>query len=242
MIPLLSYGPFPNGLPFSSATVPVAPGQWVPIVRHLISIGMISVLPYSSFLFHGGRPLLNGAFGVSKRGKFLQSGEDVLRLVVNCIPSNAIQFPFSGDISTLPFPHQWKGFEFLSSTSVMVSEEDTVASFSFSVCHPCGSPILLFPCPWQLPTFPIYFLILLPVPRICTHVYMLSPWGGCLHAGWSSISTEFSVPSQPRRLAPFHRWPNCAVTGRCRHVWLRTFGSFILTTSTSSSCNHSILG
>ena len=203
---------------------------------------MISFLPFSSLLFHGGRPLLNGAFGVTKRDKYLPSGEEVLRLVVNCIPPNVIQFPLCGDISTRPFPHQWKGFEFLSSTSVMVSEEDMVASFSFSACHPSGPPISLFPCPWQLPTFPIYFLILLPVPRICTHVYMSFPWGGCQHAGWSSISTDFSVPSQPRRLVPFHLWPNCAVTGRCRHVWPRTFGSFVLTTSMSSSCNLFILG
>ena len=55
---------------FPSAKVHAEPAEWLSIVRHLFDIGMVSFLPFSNLLFRGGRPLLNGAFGVTKKGKF----------------------------------------------------------------------------------------------------------------------------------------------------------------------------
>ena len=52
-------------------------------------------------LYHNGKPIVNGMFGVKKAGKEIKCADgvvrDVLRLIINLVPSNDIQIPWEGD-------------------------------------------------------------------------------------------------------------------------------------------------
>ena len=174
---------------FATAKVHCDSSQWVPIVRHLFDIGMISFLPFSNLLFRGGRPLLNGAFGVSKRGKFLEDGSDVLRFVINMIPANALRFPLAADIATLPSAHQWKGFELLSDEVVSPPEEDTVASFYLFALPPAWLPYTALSLPVSAADISDSFRPSHPPPRLSTRAFGSRAWGGSPPAGSCSTCT-----------------------------------------------------
>ena len=65
-----------------------------------------------------GKPLLNGLFGVEKKNKSLDSGEPVLRMIINAIPANALQETIEADIRNLPY--------FVQLSAISVDEEDQV--------------------------------------------------------------------------------------------------------------------
>ena len=53
-----------------------------------------------------GERLLVGAFGVSKPTR-LPDGREVLRMVINAIPSNLVQTMVMGDLGMLPVDSPW---------------------------------------------------------------------------------------------------------------------------------------
>ena len=70
----------PGVLP--KATIWAPRVEWVQVAQHGLEAGMFSVLSWDQLLFHGGRPVLNGAFGVPK-----QQTQD--RLIIDARPRNA---------------------------------------------------------------------------------------------------------------------------------------------------------
>ena len=91
-------------------------------------------------LHHNGEPLLNGLFGVGK-GKFLEADKsgrcrEVLRLIINLIPSNQIMEIIEADVRALPFFGQWLGSTLLADEVGLWTAEDMVCVLSMSFACP----------------------------------------------------------------------------------------------------------
>ena len=96
---------------FPEARVRVEDDEWRPIVDYLVELGLFVLLAAAQLVWHNGKALLNGLFGVGK-GKFVDVGgiqKEVLRLIINLIPSNSIQGLIEGDIRALPFSASGSG-------------------------------------------------------------------------------------------------------------------------------------
>ena len=77
----------------------------------------IFTFPKKQDVFHfRGTPLLNGLFGVEKKNKILENGQPVPPMIINAIPTNALQEMIEADIRTMPYFVQWSG--------ISVEEED----------------------------------------------------------------------------------------------------------------------
>ena len=96
---------FSDSLP--KARVLCTDSEWAKIAKELVRKGLARPLKREEVHHINGRPLVNGAFGVSKSGKFCQDGRPVLRFIMDLRPSNHIQAPIVGDISTLSGPGKW---------------------------------------------------------------------------------------------------------------------------------------
>ena len=80
--------------------------------------GIFTFLKEQDVFHFQGKPLLKGLFGVEKKNKSLDSGEPVLRMIINAIPANALQQTIEADMRTLPCFGQW--------SAISVDEEDRV--------------------------------------------------------------------------------------------------------------------
>ena len=82
----------------------ISPGEGIPIMKNLLRLGLVRALPESELIYIGGRPLVNGMFGVSK-GKPVPGNEhlEVLRLIMNLTASNSVMEDLRGDIHALPY-------------------------------------------------------------------------------------------------------------------------------------------
>ena len=84
----------------------------------LRSVEFFTFLKERDVLHFRGKPLLNGLFRVEKKNKSLESGEPILRMIINAIPANALQETIEADIRTLPYFAQW--------SAISDDEEDKV--------------------------------------------------------------------------------------------------------------------
>ena len=92
--------------------------------------------PKEQDVFHfQGKLLLNGLFGVEKKKKSLDSGEPVLRMIINAIPANALQETIEADIRTLPYFGQWSAVSVDKENREVVWNEN-----GHDVGFPCVSP------------------------------------------------------------------------------------------------------
>ena len=68
------------------AKVHATPHQWGLIAGHCVRLGIMREIAFHDIYRHQGVPVLNGAFGVLKKGKLNAEGGRVLRLIMNLIP------------------------------------------------------------------------------------------------------------------------------------------------------------
>ena len=89
-----------------------------------------------------GTPVLNGMFGVPKKGKLVEGTNlPILRLILNAIPSNAFQRIVEADIRALPYHGQWSGIEVdLDDRVIVWSESDMTAAFYCFLLEPAWYP------------------------------------------------------------------------------------------------------
>ena len=92
--------------------------DWHEICAGAAERGIFTFLKERDVFQFRGTPLLNGLFGVEKKNKILDSGEPILRMIINAIPANALQETIEADIRTLPYFAQW--------SAISVDEEDKV--------------------------------------------------------------------------------------------------------------------
>ena len=101
--PSLSIKPveeLPTTLP--KARMRIERSEWELLGPELVKRKMAKPLTRSQLIYHNGRPLLNGAFGVGK-GKFVKCNKtgvslEVLRLTINLVPANDLQILITGDV------------------------------------------------------------------------------------------------------------------------------------------------
>ena len=122
---------WPTKLP--KARMRIAPDEWQLLGPELVKRKLVKPILRDKLIYHNGRPLLNGAFGVGK-GKFIKSAKtglevEILRLIINLVPSNELQVPIAGDVATLPHFGQWHGLELLDNEVLVWDSEDIQCAF-----------------------------------------------------------------------------------------------------------------
>jgi len=143
--PMLSIRPrseWPEKL--TKARMKIKPDEWEKLGPILVERGICSTLAESELIVHKGDKLLNGIFGVGKK-KWITSPEtgqtvEVLRLIVNMVPSNELQVPMTADTGTLPHFGQWKGLELLPDEILIWSSEDINCAFYVFKIPPAWLP------------------------------------------------------------------------------------------------------
>ena len=103
--------------------------EWVKIGRCLLEKGPARVLSKTELHYMHGKPLLNGAFGVTKPGKFTPSGSPVLRFIMDLRASNYIQVPIIGDIASLAGPGKWINIVLPKGQIMRVGGDDLLSAF-----------------------------------------------------------------------------------------------------------------
>ena len=113
--------------------VMVDEGSWEQICSGLLSKGICTLLPVSDLFHVGGRPVLNGLFGVSKDE--FSEGWEVMRLIMNLIPVNRLCRNLGGDVATLPC---WSGMNpfLLKPSEVMLMSSEDIRCFFYLFAVP----------------------------------------------------------------------------------------------------------
>jgi len=117
----------------TKARMRIKPAEWQKLGPILVERGICTTLSEAELIEHNGDKLLNGVFGVGKK-KWITSEEtgeavEVLRLIVNMVPSNELQVPITADTGTLPHFGQWRGLELLPDEILIWSSEDINCAF-----------------------------------------------------------------------------------------------------------------
>ena len=119
----------PNEAP-RAGPVMAAPSEAVLIAKNLLDRGLVRILFENELVVVGGRPLLNGLFGVSK-GKPIPGNEHltVLGLIMNLAAPNSVMQDLRGDIGAFPYFGQWKAIILNDDENLLWSYEDMVGCF-----------------------------------------------------------------------------------------------------------------
>ena len=88
-------------LPKLQGKIHVEEGSKMMLAKELVSRNVCRWIPFSKVFRYRGQAVLNGLFGVEKP-TLLPSGEPVLRLIMNLVPSNSVLKTFEGSVSSLP--------------------------------------------------------------------------------------------------------------------------------------------
>ena len=111
------------------AATMLAPGQeWIALARELFTRGICHFVPEGDVFAPRGIPLVNGLFGVTK-GKELEDGRPILRLICNFVPINSYLHTIRGAVDDLPYIVQWGAIALAGDEHIRVSQEDMTAAF-----------------------------------------------------------------------------------------------------------------
>ena len=148
--------------------------EWEKVVlamyeRHLVT-------PVSRKPVVGGKPVLNGAFGVVKPDKFTESGLPVLGMIMDLRASNTILEQLEGDVSTLTGAASFQKIVMGEGDELLLSGDDLTAAF------------YLFKLP---EAFAEYLVLRKPVRKSLF-------WPGQMQAPlwWASVSCRWDGPAQ----------------------------------------------
>jgi hypothetical protein len=86
----------------------IVAGESAGLLDKLTELKLLAWLPADQILQAGGRPCLNGLFGVPKSGDKLPDGSSQLTLIMNLTASNSRQISWQSDMGLLPNSCQWK--------------------------------------------------------------------------------------------------------------------------------------
>ena len=85
-------------------------------------------VPLDEVVQVGNQPILNGIFGVGK-GTFLESGDEVLRLIMNLKPSNSVLKQIHGATDDLPSVCQYLSVVLKKSEQLELFQSDMSSAF-----------------------------------------------------------------------------------------------------------------
>eukprot|EP00438_Fugacium_kawagutii_P009582 Skav215540 [mRNA] locus=scaffold4176:51834:53695:- [translate_table: standard] len=121
------------------------PAQWELIAADLHRRGLVE--PVEDPVKIKGRPLVNGAFGVVKAGKFLDDERPVLRLIMDFRGVNAATRVLTGDVSTLTGAAAIQHAVLPEGKVLRLSADDLVAAFYLFALPPGWSKLMCFNAP-----------------------------------------------------------------------------------------------
>ena len=127
----------------STAKIRASPKEWKVIAPGLVEHGVCGLVRASEVLKCNGSNVLNGMFGVGK-GDLLDDGSEVLRLIMNLIPSNELQRVICGDVATLPYIGSWGAAQICAHEVLLWSSEDIRCMFYIFRLPDVWKPYLAF--------------------------------------------------------------------------------------------------
>lgn len=89
-------------------------------------------------------PVLSGLFGVPKPGKFTDSGDPLLRVIMNLKPINRVLDIIKGDIEELPMATTWAQLCLMEDETLHVSQADMSSAFYLFALPECWKRYLAF--------------------------------------------------------------------------------------------------
>ena len=123
--------------------VHVRAGDEIPLAKELVRRGVCRWIPYSAVHVVRGRKLLNGLFGVQKPAR-LASGEPVLRVIMNLVPSNACLKQLQGAIEALPSICSWQEIVLEGDEELELHQSDMSSAFYLFKLPETWGPFLAF--------------------------------------------------------------------------------------------------
>eukprot|EP00438_Fugacium_kawagutii_P022785 Skav228490 [mRNA] locus=scaffold1092:243812:246136:- [translate_table: standard] len=108
--------------------VMVEDDDWELLCANLLEKGVFDMVHEDDVFSVGGRPVLNGLFGVSK-DEFTPGGVEIMRIIMNLTPINACCRTLDSDIATLPTWTSFSPLELLDGEDLVVSSEDVRCFF-----------------------------------------------------------------------------------------------------------------
>ena len=144
----------------STARMRISREDWLLLAEELLKRKICRAILPKDMIQHNGRYLTNGIFGVGK-GKFItcpktQQQLELLRLIINLVPSNELQEIIKGDVDTLPHFGQWLSLELLSDEILVWGSEDISCAFYVFALPDAWGPyfVLHWPVPGSLAGMP----------------------------------------------------------------------------------------
>eukprot|EP00438_Fugacium_kawagutii_P009708 Skav211711 [mRNA] locus=scaffold2852:255903:258329:- [translate_table: standard] len=123
--------------------VMVAEGDWDLLCEKLMECGVFSKIHEDDLYRVSGKPVLNGLFGVSKQ-EYTSDGVEVMRVIMNMTPLNALCRTFDSDISTLPTWATMSPLELSIDEDLVISSEDVRCFFYIFKIPPLWFPYMAF--------------------------------------------------------------------------------------------------
>ena len=114
------------------ATVHATHSEWEKIAVQLVRRGVAIVLEEDEIERFRGKPILNGAFGVSKPNKFVEvegSQKPVLRLTMDFRAANSVHRMLPGSVDSLVGPAKWQAIILGDRQTLLTSGDDLVSCF-----------------------------------------------------------------------------------------------------------------
>ena len=110
------------------AKVHVAPGEASALFKLLVERNICSWVRDSDVLVVNGQQVLNGMFGVGK-GTYLSSGKEVLRIIMNLIPTNNVFIHSQGGTHDLPAITQYLSLQLHGDEQLSLYQSDMTSAF-----------------------------------------------------------------------------------------------------------------
>ena len=121
------------------------PDEWPRVVKALYERGVVTPVEHCPEL--EGEKLLNGAFGVPKAGKFTDSGEQVLRVIMDLRATNFFMAQIQGDTNTLTGAATFQRIVVEEENQLLVSGEDLTSAFYLFRLPSCWSEYMVLDVP-----------------------------------------------------------------------------------------------
>ena len=118
--------------PLPHAVVRATQAEWDRIAAQLVQRGVACVIEEKDIARHKGELVLNGAFGVVKPNKFVESCNGPLpglRLIMDFRAANALHRMLPGDVDSLVGPAKWQGISLGRGEILVTSGDDLVSCF-----------------------------------------------------------------------------------------------------------------
>lgn len=112
----------------------VSEGDWDEVCRGLLAKGVCGLLNSREVATVDDKPLFNGLFSVSK-GEYSPKGLEIMRLIMNLVPTNKLIRSLGGDLSTLP---SWAGMSpyLLEDNEVVLMSSEDIRCFFYLFSTP----------------------------------------------------------------------------------------------------------